>query len=336
MAMRVSAPGKLILLGEHFVVHDCLAVAAAVEKRAVATALPHETVVIDAPDYSIRQEMTTGDVLSFLSEAQSLREKEDVESLKRLGRDPLLPLKVVTGAALANCSGKGVNVRVTSDVPKASGMGSGSAAFVSLAGAILTAHGREPDAKTVADLAYVGDVLCHGKPSGIDNNTVAFGGYLKFRKSSGPEPLKVSPKLHVVIGSTGVSAPTSDMVQINRDWLALEPARVDHLLEQAENISQRGLDALKSSDAHALGALANENQVILRELGVSHPFLEKLIIAARKAGALGAKLSGAGGGGIMYAICDGEDAQARVAEAIKTAGGKPILTQLGAQGVRKE
>ncbi|MBI4214493.1 mevalonate kinase [archaeon] len=341
-SFRVSAPGKLILFGEHSVVHGKLAIAAAVNKRAIATASEQDGIIIvDAPDYSVKHETKLADALCSLDEINELREKNDFESLKRMGREASTPLEAVIASALervkGKCiAGKGIALSVSSDVPKESGLGSGSAAFVASAGAVLGVYGRKLDPKTVADIAYVGDVLCHGKPSGIDNNTVAFGGYLAFKKSNGPMPLKINPKIRVVIGSTGVRAPTSEMVQINRYWLELEPDRVKKIIEKAENIAERGVDALREEDMVEIGKLANENHVLLRELGVSHPAIEELVIASLKAGALGAKLSGAGGGGIMFAVCEDDGSQKRVADAIQRAGGTPIITKLGAEGVRKE
>jgi mevalonate kinase len=170
-------------------------------------------------------------------------------------------------------------------------------------------------------------------PSGIDTGTCTYGGYVGFRKSEGITPLSIGLRLPIVIGDTGVPAETATTVSAVREKKQEEPVKTDELFDGIDAVSRQALEALKKEDAGELGRLMNENQRLLAQLGVSHPALERLINSSLDAGALGAKLSGKGCGGVMFALCAGEAGQKKVALAIKRAGGTPIMTQVGAEGV---
>jgi mevalonate kinase len=137
-----------------------------------------------------------------------------------------------------------------------------------------------------------------------------------------------------VIGDTLVQANTAEVNTHVRTWLTAHPAR-RHLFAEMGLLVQHALAALAADDLTAVGHLMNLNQLLLEKLGVSCPEIERLVEAALSVGALGAKLSGSGGGGIIIALTE-PGRQSAVAEAIETAGGRSLVTVAGAPGVRVE
>jgi mevalonate kinase len=134
----------------------------------------------------------------------------------------------------------------------------------------------------------------------------------------------VARPIHLLIADTGVPSPTKIAVgDVNRAWKQ-DKSRYEALFDAVGDVAQRARNAIEGGDVIALGSLMNENQRILIEMGVSSPELERLIWAARAAGALGAKLSGGGRGGNMIALVRGQD-EARVGRALLEAGAVRVI-----------
>lgn len=289
--VRVRVPGKVILMGEHAVVYGQPALAIpvfGVEARAEVYAFPGGKpgeVYLDAPQVDLR------DVpVSVLSEIHPLRVAV-AQALKAAGL-PAFPLKV----------------RVTATIPMASGLGSSAAVAVALIRALTRALGKDLPPDVISALAYEVEKIHHGTPSGVDNTTVAFARPVYFRKGHPPEPLEVGGTFVLLIGDTGIPASTRDTVaRVREGWLR-DPAEYEACFRTIGTLVDQGRRALAQGDAEALGRLMDENQGWLRRLGVSHPALERLVSAAREAGAWGAKLSGGGGGGNMIALVPPEKA----------------------------
>jgi mevalonate kinase len=178
-------------------------------------------------------------------------------------------------------------------------------------------------------------VVAHGGvASGLDSGASALGGLTLYTLTDGPRALPYDLALPLVIGYTGVQANTAEINTRVRHWLAAHPARM-HLFAEIGLLVRQAQVALATQDRATLGHLLNLNQLILEKIGVSCPELERLIEAALAAGALGAKLSGSGGGGIMIALVEPEQ-QGAVAAAIEAAGGRAYALTAGAPGVRVE
>jgi mevalonate kinase len=206
-------------------------------------------------------------------------------------------------------------------------MGSSSAVFACI-GALF-----KKDLEAIREISYMGDVLVHGgTPSGIDNSAVVYGRYLAFRKSEGPKKLRIAVEPPIVIGHTGIKSSTAKTVGYVRENIG----RFMPYIERIDEISRKGLTALQKNDLPSVGRLMNENQKLLERIEVSHPKLEELIEIARENGALGAKLSGKGGGGVMFALCKDRAHQQKIREAFENAGFKAYSASLGAEGVRTE
>jgi mevalonate kinase len=306
-AITATAPGKIILFGEHAVVYGRPAIAVPVHQvqaRAVVSAEPRwpaGRVRVQAPDIGLEAE------LDDLDPDQPIRRMLDLV-LDELGlqRSP---------ACL---------VRVTSSIAVAAGMGSGAAVSAALGRAFAQFLGRRLTDERVSALAYEVEKLHHGTPSGIDNTVVAFGKPVYFVRGRPLHVLRLPLGFMLVVGDTGVPSLTATAVgDVRRAWQA-EPSRYEALFDRAGALADAARSALEAGRPEALGPLMDANHDVLREIGVSSPELDRLTDAARAAGALGAKLSGGGRGGNMVALAR-QDATRPVAEALHAAGSTRTL-----------
>jgi mevalonate kinase len=229
----------------------------------------------------------------------------------------------------------GLNVEINSTVPVGAGLGSSAAvvaAVIAATGALLDVKLSKED---IFRMTCEAEKIVHGTPSGVDPAISTFGGALLFQMGTGFKPLDVRTDIPLVVGDTGVERSTRVQVEKVRNLMDKYPRIVESIMQVAREIVLRALDAFKENDLETLGALMNMNHALLYGIGVSDESLEWLINAARKAGALGAKLTGAGGGGCMLALSKNEKLE-QILEAIQRAGGRPFLTRKTDEGVRIE
>ena len=215
------------------------------------------------------------------------------------------------------------SVYVRSQLPSSSGLGSSAAVTVATLCAINDEFGLEKTRAEIADLAHQVEMSAqNGRASATDTYVSTFGGMVLVR---GNEKRRLLPpqNFSLVIGNTLVSHSTSEMV-----------GKVAELRKNSPDIAK--MRAMYNLDNQKeLGNLMNMNHALLDALGVGHPVLSKLVLAARSAGAHGAKTTGAGGGGCMYAICS-KGARNRVAGAIEGCDARAIITTIDTEGARKE
>jgi mevalonate kinase len=265
--------GKAILLGEHAVVYGHPALAGALGRgvRAAATTKPGPSTLTIA-DWKVAV-LATDD--HPVAEA----------------------LRALCDAAGSGATGLAFTVRA--GIPPAAGLGSSAALAVALARVLC------PDASDdrIADIASAAERCFHGTPSGIDVALATRGGLGLFRRGTGLAPVAAEP-IELAVGLTGEPRRTADMVARVREALSRTPAARDRI-DALGDAARRGADALIAGDLAGLGALMNDAHDHLAALGVSSPGLDELVAAARDAGAAGAKLTGAGGGGAVLACAPG-------------------------------
>ncbi len=304
---QASAPGKVILLGEHAAVYGRPALAApvqAVRAHAEVVRLDENHVRVEAPDIGLDS------LLKDLSESHPL-----AKAIRLAMQE-------------AHASG-GLRVRVTSDIPPASGLGSSAAVSVAILRAISAHFEHELVADRVAQMAFEVEKLQHGDPSGIDNTVVAFEIPVLFIKGEEPRPVGVTGRFQFLIGDTGEPSPTKALVTMLRGRWTGDTEFVDALFDSIGELTDQAAASIGQGRMGDLGPLMNHNQTLLETLGVSSPSLERLVLAAREAGAAGAKLSGGGGGGVMIALVDDSTLEA-VDTALHEAGAvRTIHTELG-------
>ena len=226
----------------------------------------------------------------------------------------------------------GVRVDVFSELPRASGLGASAAFAVALIRATAQCFEIRISDEAVSNLAFECEKIVHGTPSGIDNTVATFGRPILFRKTDDPSGHEirniVTPEpIPIVIGLTGVHALTADTVAAVRAAWEKKPQRYDAIFDQIDSLVVDGVDALRRGDTAELGELMNINQGLLNALQVSSPELEQMVAIARGAGALGAKLTGGGGGGAMIALA-GPAGTDPIRTALRRAGYTTHLTEI--------
>jgi mevalonate kinase len=301
-AFSASAPGKVILFGEHAVVYGRPAIAVPVSQvRAKAMVMaepksPPGQVRIIAPDIGLEAAL------------DSLPEDHPLAFTIRRAVSTLQLVHVPA------CS-----IRISSTIPIAGGMGSGAAVSVAVLRAFSASVGHPLTNEQISSLVYETERIYHGTPSGIDNTVITYARPVYFVRGKSVEILSVKSSFTLVIADSGLKSPTSLAVgDVRRAWQQ-DPQQFDRLFDSAGAIAEAGREAIESGQVEAIGSLMNDNHAVLQKMGVSCPELDVLVEAARTAGAFGAKLSGAGRGGSMIALV-APAASADVAEALRAAG----------------
>ena len=305
-----SGYGKVILFGEHFVVHGVPGIVSAIDSSTDAE------VKKAAKGLNVKDERKTA---KGYGEEKRLQQIESIERmLKAMDLDPQTPLDIWIGGTL----------------PGFSGLGASAASSVAIARAINEEFNLNLTNERINAIAYEGEKAYAGNPSGIDNTAATYGGLMWFRKNPAGgsdlvEKIHIRKPVEIVIGSTGKVANTKAMVEGVAERKKKDPQKYDPLFKQAESLAIAGRKALEAGDLKKVGDLMNENHRILQEIGVSSKELDLLVDMARKQGAFGAKLTGGGGGGCMVALTPGKEVQGKVASAFKTAGYEFLATKIG-------
>jgi mevalonate kinase len=346
--ITATAPAKAILFGEHAVNRGQPALAMSVGLYATcalaweprAAQHIHERAPEDQTQESYRfasdgrSDTTTRSAILDLGRAiDTYRDDGDYAAIQRIAaEDFFAPAKYVL-AALGGTLPQNLDIRFTSEIPQSAGLGSGGASFAALAAALAHVLGQHAAPHQIAACAQRGDIVAHGGvASGLDTQTSLYGGAIRYTAEQQGEPNAYADGLTLVVGNTGVFAATSDVNRRVRAWLAERPVRM-HYFQEIGLLAHQAEAALRDGAWPTLGRLLNLNQLILERIGVSCPELDTLIDAALAVGALGAKLSGSGGGGIMIALTT-PDKIAPIAQAIGEAGGTAIIAPIGVPGVQ--
>ncbi len=300
-----TAPGKVILLGEHAVVYGRPAIAVPVfEVQAQATVQlgePGQGTIIEAKDLGLRIVLADGP-----------------------SDDPLCAIVWKTLAHLEIPPQPDIVITVESTIPIARGLGSGAAVSTAIVRALVRHFGKHLPHRAVSDLVYEVEKLYHGTPSGIDNTVVAFGKPVYFVRGRALEIFEVKTPFTLAIADTGIISTTRDVVADVRRAHKGDTSRYERLFDEIGHIAQQGRAAMEAGDILEIGHLMNRNHALLKHIGVSCPELDQLAKAAMEAGALGAKLSGAGRGGNLIALTT-PDTRAQVEASLRAAGAKRVI-----------
>lgn len=226
---------------------------------------------------------------------------------------------------------RGIRIEVFPDVPRGMGLGGSAALAVAIIRALNLHFKLGLTDNEVNRLAYKSEEVAHGQPSGIDNTLATFGKPLVFRKGHPElvELLNIPQPLALVIGMTHTQGLTAKTVgNVRAAWERL-PQVYEKMFDDIDSLALQAVSAIQENRMRDLGELMNINQGLLNALQVSTPELEKLVAIARKAGALGAKLTGGGGGGAMIALCEDVESSERVKAALESQGYESLAFTLG-------
>jgi mevalonate kinase len=224
------------------------------------------------------------------------------------------------------------SVYINSQIPSSSGLGSSAAVTVATLSAINDEFGRNKTREEIANMAFeIEKTVQKGRASPTDTTVSTYGGIVLI---TGNSRRRLPPQnMHLVVGDSLISHSTAKMVEQVSDLKKKHPQIVDSVLSAIEGVSLAAIHHL--DDPRELGHYMNMNHSLLETLGVGHPQLSRLVLAARSAGAYGAKITGAGGGGCMVALCP-KQLKHRIAGAIEACEARAIITGIDTEGVRKE
>jgi len=298
----VSAPGKLMLFGEHAVVYNRSCLVTAVSSR-----------------IKVSIERTNGD---FKIEAPQVKDVRFVEETVRIFQNKF---KV----------GNGLSIKTESDFSSKYGFGSSSAVTTATLKGLGELFNISFSKKDLFDLSYKITLSVQGIGSGFDIAAANYGGVLYFVTGGRViEPLSIR-SLPLAIGYTGIKADTPTLVRKVRAKMKKQENKIKGIFDEITQIVELSRKELVNKNWPAVGRLMNKNQSLLQKLGVSTSKLDKMCQEAVLAGAWGAKLSGAGGGDCMIALVSRKTKKA-VEKAIENVGGEIIKVQTCAEGAKIE
>lgn len=289
--------GKIILFGEHFVVHGAPAIAAGISNSSVVEIYENST------------------------------ENKIITDLKVV---PKLSIPAITSIANALKLNKTFDVYLTGDLPTYGGLGSSAAFSVALVRALSNEYGLNLSDKEVNHIAYEGEKSFHGNPSGLDNLAATYGGIIQFTRGANPSEntyknISNSTSLNLTISFSGKYGATVAMVEKVRKFKETNSSQFDALFASYNSVFNQGKESLPNPVR--LGPYLDANHALLVNLGVVDKPNEQIVTLARKSGALGAKLTGGGGGGCCIALAK-DESHAREMAAIIDAAGFPSFSTL--------
>ncbi|MBJ88779.1 MAG: hydroxymethylglutaryl-CoA reductase [Woeseia sp.] len=290
--------GKVILFGEHAAVYDRHALALPL-KDAVAVQLSEGSggMTLTIPDWKIDNTWGTCETgPEGLSEVVNF-------VIKELG-----------------LTGRAFDIRASAKIPLGMGLGSSAAFSVALIRAFNMLFGGKDSDEEINRMAFKCEEITHGYPSGIDNNLATFGKpilYSKLDKTQGGE-IKLEQCLPILVAHSGSQSDTKKMVEAVRYRYKNNEPLYNTIFDEIDKMAASGASALCKAHYDYLGSLMNVCHGFLNAIEVSTPELERMVRIAREAGAIGAKLTGAGGGGSIIALCP--DNMLAVSRALEASG----------------
>lgn len=327
-----TAPGKVILLGEHAVVYGRTALAAAIDRQV--------TVRISRADVP-----TAGELGATLRAPQGERDRSQFEFqmtpqpfVLRFSQhvprplpadvDPRLAAAFACAAHVIELPPKGLVATISTDLPLAMGLGSSAALSVALVRALARFAHRELDDAAVCAGAFEIEKIFHGYPSGIDNTVATYGGLIAFTRGAAARPLPARRSLPLVIALGRAPRRTQQTVTALRRRWETSPEACEALFDEIAALVTAAQQAIAAGDLRALGTAMNANHAVLRRLEISTDELEQMVDLARAHGATGAKLTGGGGGGAVICLCD--DGRADLVDAFARAGWQAFAADIAA------
>ena len=300
MAAEHVGYGKLILFGEHIVVYRHPALVAAVAARTTC-----EVKKVDGTG-----KWTVIDDRPAVPEYKVTKKAEQDESTQLVLDYLKIPLDEAS-----------IEIRLGGDLTCTSGIGASAANCVALARALNELYSLGLTEEGINAAGYEGEKGYHGTPSGIDNTASTYGGVLSYQRTEGDPifaPVDVAKGgVEIVYASTGMTASTSEVVGDVRKKKEADEAWFADLVKRYTAVYEAGKTALAAGDWKALGEQLDANHAICQEMTVSCKELDELVDTARAAGAIGAKMSGTGRGGLMVALTPGGETQDAVAKALE-------------------
>jgi len=324
--------GKIILLGEHSVVHGRPAIAAGLARGCTATAHTHDEHIGHA-DHA-EPAGADGSLDSLTVEPWGVRvhaARPEADPERELLRRAFALLRAHEAEAGAGAAG--LHVHAHMHIPSGAGLGSSAALSVAVIRAMAAARGHALRDDDILSASLAWERVFHGNPSGVDSALAMRGGLARYvRTARGPSltPVQAARPLPLVIGNSGEHGSTKATVAHVAQQLAQDPARVEPLFDRIAELVEQAERAVGAGDLEQLGPRMSENHELLQKLQLSTDKLDRMCQLALGAGALGAKLTGGGGGGCMIALARDVAAGEVIAAALSAAGYAAFIVEVSA------
>lgn len=300
MEVTASAPGKAILFGEHAVVYGKPAIAVAVNRRAYVTLKKRE-------DKRIHVKINDLNLSGFIDPENGEVQVEDLDEKAEVKEKGILDYILSAVLKVQNGFDQGMNIEVDLDIPIGAGLGSSAAITVATIAAVSKFSGVKLSEDEIVEHAHNVELKVQGAASRIDTTLSTYGGVIYLSKDAeGVLPLKIDWNIPLVVGYTEERGNTGEIVESVKLKKEAYPEVINPILNAVEAVTDDAVNALVEKDERRIGELMNINHGLLDAMGVNTGDLSRMAYTARKAGALGSKITGAGGGGSIIAYCPGK------------------------------
>lgn len=310
--ISVSAPGKLILLGEHAVVYGKPAIIAAVNKRCFVDVEPRtdKQIEIVIKNYDRKEVCNTNKILEITNTARktftAYKNNNDFKKIKTLTENPLDFAKIIIGETFIFFNkqiNSGMTLIIDSEIPLGAGMGSSAAAAVSISGAVSLFLGEKFNRENINKIAYSVEEIKHGHPSGADNSACCYGGLIWFRRET-PDlnfirplnfeiPRNTESNFYTIF--TGIpEESTGEMVNFVKNFYMQNNQYTESVFLEQEMLTRELINALKTGNNELISNIIKRGERNLEKLGVVSPFVKKIIRDTEESGGA-AKICGGGG-----------------------------------------
>ena len=284
MISKATAPGKIILFGEHFVVHGTHAVVCAINKRVSVTSETNDTAAIS--------------IESSLGKA-AIPITEDVDTVEKKFR----PFFFIAKEVISDHNFKnGINIKIESDIPIGAGLGSSSACCVAGAASISNLFSK-PDISQILDMSIDAERTIFPKTSGADCTVSALGGIIEYQKESDTKSIKTEHDFDFVVVNSQKMHNTDAVVSRVNQFKEKNEDAFSELCKEEDNLILKAVDSLQTFDLDIIGKCMSQNQIFLERIGVSNNVLLDIVKSIEKE-TFGAKLTGAGDGGCVIALTE--------------------------------
>jgi len=303
--------GKTILFGEHFVVYGLPSIVSALGANTTA-----DVKVVKGNGWTVNDQRPA---------TPGYKEQKYIEAMQSIA-NIINHLKV-------DIENQRIEISFAGDLIAASGVGASAAQCTSLARALSETFNLNLDDENINEAAYEGEKAYHGTPSGIDNTASTYGGLIWFRNlGAGKNTINFlqSPrKMLIIIANSGITASTTEVVADVRRLREENPEKIEKIFGEYKKLAEAAKKALLKGDIATIGNLMNQNHKMLQQITVSGEINDELVEIALENGAVGAKLTGTGRGGLVIGLAENEDIQEKIVDVIEEKGYCAWRTTIG-------
>jgi mevalonate kinase len=304
--------GKTILFGEHFVVYGLPSIVSALGVYTTA-----DVKVVKGNGWTVNDQRPA---------TPGYKEQKYIEAMQSIA-NIINHLKV-------DIENQRIEISFAGDLIAASGVGASAAQCTSVARALSETFNLNLDDEKINEAAYEGEKAYHGTPSGIDNTASTYGGLIWFVRNLGAgkntmDLLQSPRKMLIVIANSGITASTTEVVADVRRLREENPEKIEKIFGEYKKLVEAAKKALLEGDIATIGNLMYQNHKMLQQITVSGEINDELVEIALENGAVGAKLTGTGRGGLVIGLAENEDIQEKIVDVIEEKGYSAWRTTIG-------